>query len=271
MNSVYMIISNNYNLMETIKEKLKQLRLSSALLSLEDRNKYALENKISYMDFLELLLEDEWAGRLANGYRRRLTQSKLNEQKRLDNYDFSWQPELDKRILMNLAACRFIPEKQNVVFMGNPGVGKTHLANALGLEAINKGYKVIFTHANSLIDQLHRSKADGKYQSVLSRISRIDLLIIDELGFRRIPQNGMDDFFEIIRSRYETGSVIITTNRNFEDWGSLLGDKVMASAIIDRIVHHAEIIKITGSSYRIKNYKEESIEINEPDENTFKN
>ena len=97
------------------------------------------------------------------------------------------------------------------------------------------------------------------------------MLIIDELGFRKIPQNGMDDFFEIIRSRYETGSVIITTNRNFEDWGSLLGDKVMASAIIDRIVHHAEIIKITGNSYRIKNYKEESIDINEPNENTFKN
>ena len=268
MNLAFTIISNNHNLMETIKERLKQLRLSSAILSLEDRNKYALENKISYMDFLELLLEDEWASRQANGYRRRLAQSKLNEQKRLDNYDFSWQPELDKKILMDLAACRFIPEKQNVVFMGKPGVGKTHLANALGLEAIKKGYKVICTHANSLIDQLHRSKADGKYQNVLSRITRIDLLIIDELGFRKIPQNGMDDFFEIIRSRYETGSIIITTNRNFEDWGSLLGDKVMASAIIDRIVHHAEIIKITGNSYRIRNYEEITTEINETNKQT---
>jgi DNA replication protein DnaC len=257
--------------METIKERLKQLRLTGAVLSLDDRNQYALENKISYMDFLELLLEDEWATRQSNGYRRRLMQSKLNEQKRLDNYDFSWQPELDKKKIMDLAACRFIPEKQNVVFMGNPGVGKTHLANALGLEAIKKGYNVIFTHANSLIDQLHRSKADGKYQSVLSKISRIDLLIIDELGFRKIPQNGMDDFFEIIRSRYETGSVIITTNRNFEDWGSLLGDKVMASAIIDRIVHHADIIKITGSSYRIKNYKGDLTETSEANAETSKN
>ncbi len=243
--------------MEKIKERLKQLRLSGAITSLETRNQYALENKISYMDFLELLLEDEWAIRQSNAYRNRLVQSKLNEQKRLDNYDFTWQPELDKKMLMDLAACRFIPEKHNVVLMGKPGVGKTHLANALGLEAIKKGYKVLFTHANNLIEQLHRSKADGKYQTMLSKINNIDLLIIDELGFRKIPQNGMDDFFEIIRGRYELGSIIITTNRNFKDWGSLFGDNVMASAIIDRIVHHAAIIRITGSSYRIKNYKDE--------------
>lgn len=246
--------------MEKIKEKLKQLRLSGAITSLETRNQYALENKISYMDFLELLLEDEWAIRQSNAYQHRLIQSKLNEQKRLDNYDFTWQPELDKKMIMDLAACRFIPEKHNVVLMGKPGVGKTHLANALGLEAIKKGYKVLFTHANNLIDQLHRSKADGKYQSMLAKINKIDLLIIDELGFRKIPQNGMDDFFEIIRGRYELGSIIITTNRNFKDWGSLFGDKVMASAIIDRIVHHATIIRITGNSYRIKNYKDEITE-----------
>ena len=243
--------------MEKIKERLKQLRLSGAITSLESRNQYALENKISYMDFLELLLEDEWAIRQSNAYRHRLVQSRLNEQKRLDNYDFTWQPELDKKIIMDLAACRFIPEKHNVVLMGKPGVGKTHLANALGLEAIKKGYKVLFTHANNLIDQLHRSKADGKYQSMLAKINKIDLLIIDELGFRKIPQNGMDDFFEIIRGRYELGSIIITTNRSFKDWGSLFGDMVMASAIIDRIVHHATIIRINGNSYRIKNYKDE--------------
>ena len=108
--------------METIKEKLKQLRLSGSLTSLESRNQYALQNKISYLEFLELLLEDEWAIRQSNAYRKRLSQSKLSEQKRLDNYDFTWQPELDKRLLMDLAACRFIPEKQNIILMGKPGV-----------------------------------------------------------------------------------------------------------------------------------------------------
>lgn len=136
--------------------------------------------------------------------------------------------------------------------MGKPGVGKTHLANALGLEAVHQGFKVRFTHANSLIEELHQAKADGKYYSVLSRIKKLDLLIIDELGFKKIPQYGLDDFFEIIRQRYETASLIITTNRNFEDWGLLFGDAIMASAIIDRIIHHATIFKITGESYRIR-------------------
>jgi DNA replication protein DnaC len=238
--------------METIKKQLKQLRLSSAVASLEERNRYALENKISYVDFLGLLLDDEVASRQNNAYKRRLAQSKLNQQKRLDNYDFTYQPELDKKKLMDLSACRFINENQNIVFMGNPGVGKTHLANGIGLEALKKGHTVMFMHANALIEQLHRSKADGKYHSMLSKISKVDLLIIDEVGFKKFPQSGIDDFFEIIRLRYEAGSIILTTNRSFEDWGVLFGDMVMASAIIDRIVHHAQIIKITGESYRIK-------------------
>ena len=238
--------------METVKERLKQLKLSGALHGLESRNRYALDQKISYVDFLELLLEDEWVVRQNNGYIRRLQQSKLNQQKHMDRYDFTCQPKLDKSLVMELSACRFILEKQNVVFMGKPGVGKTHLANAIGLEALSKGHSVMLVHANSLIDQLHRSKADGKYQSMIKRLSKIDLLIIDEVGFKKFPQNGIDDFFEVIRTRYENGSMIITTNRNFEDWGALFGDNVMASAIIDRVIHHAFIVKITGESYRVR-------------------
>lgn len=239
--------------MEQIKQRLKQLKLSGAAASLSERNQYALDNKLSYQDFLELLLEDEWALRKRNGYNRRLKQSRLSQQKRLDNYDYTYQPELDKSMITDLSACRFITEKTNIVFMGKPGVGKTHLANALGLRALEKEYSVMMIHANGLIDQLHRSKADGKFFSLLKKITKVDLLIIDEVGFKKFPQNGIDDFFEVIRSRYETGSLIITTNRNFEDWGQLFGDKIMASAIIDRIIHHAVLIKLTGESYRYRN------------------
>jgi len=239
--------------MEEIKQRLRQLKLSGALKSLDNHNEYALKNKVSYLDFLELILEDEWVTRQNNAYHRRLLQSKLNEQKRLDNYDFTAQPELDKSIIMEISSCRFINQKQNVILMGKPGVGKTHLANGLGLKAIKNGHTVQLIHANSLIDQLHRSKADGSYQRILRKLSNMDLLILDEVGFKKFPQNGIDDFFEVIRQRYESGSIILTTNRKFEDWEQLFGDKVMASAIIDRLVHHAYIIKITGDSYRVKN------------------
>lgn len=178
--------------MEALKAQLRTLKLSSMVEGLELRNKHALENQISYLEFLELLVEDECVRRQSNGYQTRLRESKLQSQKILDSYDFSFQPDLDKKMVHELASGRFIDLRQNVVFMGKPGVGKTHLAHAIGLEAM----------------------------------------------------------------RYETSSVMITTNRNFEDWGTLFGDMVMASAIIDRIVHHAVIIKVTGTSYRIKNFIE---------------
>jgi DNA replication protein DnaC len=239
--------------MEALKTQLRSLKLSSMVDGLEIRNKHALENQISYLEFLELLVEDEVARRQSNGYQTRLKDSKLQTQKVLDTYDFSFQPSLDKKMIYELAACRFIDQKQNVVFMGKPGVGKTHLAHAIGLEAIKKGKKVLFVHANEMMEKLYASRADGSFHYTMQKYLKPDLLIIDELGFKKMPQHAMDDFFEIIRQRYETGSIMITTNRNFEDWGALFNDRVMASAIIDRIVHHAVIAKVAGASYRVKN------------------
>lgn len=134
--------------------------------------------------------------------------------------------------------------------MGSPGVGKTHIANAIGLEALKKGHKVIMVESNDLLDKLYASKGDGTYQSALNEYLLADLLIIDEIGFKKT--SNIDDFFEIIAKRYEKGSVIITTNRNFEEWGDVFGDNVLASAIIDRILHHCHVIRITGTSYRVK-------------------
>ncbi len=240
--------------MNQLKSKLRELKLAGIVKTLENRNQYATENKLSYIDFLELLVEDEYANRMSNSYQKRFSKAKLNLQKTIDNYDFSHQPQLDIRLIKDLSACRFIAEKKNIVLMGKPGVGKTHLANAFGLEAIKQGYKVIFVHVNDLIEKLYTSKADGTYLNTQKTYLSADLLILDELGFKKIPTTGLDDFFEIIRRRYETGSLIITTNRNFEDWGQIFGDIVLASAIIDRIVHFCHIIKIAGDSYRIKNF-----------------
>ncbi|MEX0681373.1 MAG: IS21-like element helper ATPase IstB [Balneolales bacterium] len=243
--------------MEAIKNSLTALRLSGMQKTLDERHRHALDQKISYLEFLELLLEDEQAVRAGKSYQRRLNQSRLNQQKRLETYDFSFQPELDKRLLSELAGGRYIEQKQNVVLMGKPGVGKTHLANALGLKAVEQGQKVLLVHANELIEDLNRSRADDSYQRLLKKLVKYDLLIIDELGFKSFPSRGTDDFFEVIRRRYEHASTIITTNRDFQGWETLFGDVVIASAIIDRIVHHGHIIKILGESYRLKPYKKD--------------
>ncbi len=240
--------------MDALQDKLKYLRLGAIRQSLDHHNRYALEHQLSYLEFFELLIEDECVNRRSNAYRQQLMKSRLNQSKTLDSYDFTYQPELDKKLIQELASCRFIGEQKNIVLLGKPGVGKTHLANAIGLQALRQGYKVLFAHANSLLDKLHQARADGSFQRLLANFIAADLLIIDELGFRKLPPSGVDDFFEIIRCRYEQQPTIFTSNRNFEDWGLIFGDNVLASAIIDRIVHHAHIIRITGNSYRVKNF-----------------
>lgn len=241
--------------MEALKQKLRKLRLSGLVQSLGQHNDYALEHKISYLEFLELLIEDEIAIRQSNSYQRRLKQSRLSQQKTLANYDFTYQPQLDKRLVMELASCRFLQQKQNVILMGNPGVGKTHLAQAIGLEALKMGLLVRFAHIHELLEELAKARLLGNYHNHLHKLLRADLLILDELGFRKISGQALDDFFELIRKSYEYRSLILTTNRSFEDWPNVFGDAVLAAAIVDRLVHQATVIKIIGKSYRIKEVK----------------
>lgn len=153
--------------------------------------------------------------------------------------------------------CNYIEKHKNIIFIGQPGTGKTHLSIALGLQALNKNYKVLFTSVHEMLYQLHISKADNSYYKKLSEYLSPDLLILDELGFKKLPNYSADDLFEIISRRYERGSCIITTNKSFEHWSEIMGDNVMANAITDRVIHHSIIIKINGQSYRTKEVSDE--------------
>jgi DNA replication protein DnaC len=240
--------------MQQLENKLKYLRMSAVLQSLKNHNDTAQEQQLSYLEFFEMLIEDECAKRKANVLRQRLAKSKLNTQKSFEHYDLNFQPELDKKMLSEIRTCRFVDEHKNIILIGKPGTGKTHLANAIGLEAAARGYSVLFTHLHTLLEKLAQGRIDSSHRRTLQQILTPDLLILDEIGFRTLSQQALDDFFEIIRHRYEHKSTIFTSNRNFEDWGAILGDKVMASAIIDRIVHHAHILKFNGDSFRIKDF-----------------
>ena len=240
--------------MQPLESKLKYLRMSAVLQSLKQHNETAQQQQLSYLEFFEMLIEDECSKRRANVLRQRLAKSRLNSIKCFENFDQNFQPDLDRKLLAEIRACRFIDDHKNIVIIGKPGTGKTHLAHAIGLEATTKGYSVLFYHLHTLLERLSQGRADNSHRRILQQAIAPDLLILDEIGFRTLTPQALDDFFEIIRHRYETKSTIFTSNRNFEDWGTILGDKVMASAILDRIVHHSYILKFTGESYRVKDF-----------------
>ncbi|HED38049.1 MAG TPA: AAA family ATPase [Ignavibacteria bacterium] len=238
--------------MQALKTKLKSFKLSGIYNSLEERLSYAQDKSLGYRDFLELLLEDEYNNRRDNSYKKRLAKAKLPAHKSIEDFDFAFQPSINKKVINDCLTCQFINEKKNVVFIGKPGTGKSHLSIAIGLQALQKGYKVLFTSVSEMLNTLHMSKADNSYYQKLNQYLSIDLLILDELGFKKLPEYNVNDFFEIISRRYEQGSLIITTNKEFEQWQDIFADSVLASAILDRVVHYSTIIKINGPSYRAK-------------------
>ncbi len=242
--------------MNLVKTRLRDYKLSGIYNALEERVSYAQDKKLSYIEFLELLLEDEATNRRDNSYKKRYSKAKIPHYKTLEDFDYSFQPSIDRRIINDCATCQFINEKKNIVFIGNPGTGKSHLSIGIGIKALMKGYKVLFSPVSEMLQSLHFSKADNSYYQKLGYYLSYDLLILDELGFKKLPNYSADDFFEVISKRYEKGSVIITSNKSFEQWGDIFSDTILASAIIDRIVHHCTVIKINGPSFRTKNLKQ---------------
>jgi DNA replication protein DnaC len=223
------------------------------LNSFKDRLDYAQSQQLSYQQFLELLCEDEANNRQSNSYKKRYGKAKIPAYKTIEDFDFLFQPTIDKKQINDAMTCQFIRDKRNFIFIGNPGTGKSHLSIAISISALNKGFKVLFTSVHEMLNQLHMAKADNSYYKRLQDYLCPDLLVLDELGFKPLPNYAAEDFFEVISKRYEKSACIITTNKFFEQWGDIFKDSILASAILDRIVHHSSIIKIKGPSYRSKN------------------
>jgi DNA replication protein DnaC len=230
--------------------KLRQLKLSGMLLTLDTRAAQAVERHLSPVDFLALLLDDELERRNQQGLARRLKLSGCDENKTLARFDFHAIPTLNRTFIQDLAGCHFIRRHENLLLTGPSGVDKSHLANGLAIEALKQDLRVLSRGTQRLLADLHASRANGSYARFLTKLLAVDLLVLDDFGLQPLTSQATQDLYEILRDRYESGSLIITSNRAFEEWAAVFGNDLLASAALDRLTHHCHTLIIRGQSYR---------------------
>lgn len=229
---------------------LKKLRLSGVLLTLELRNKQAVDDELSFAEFLYRLLSDEVERREAKQLEQRLRRASFEHNKTLEDFDFHFNTAIPKAKVIDLATGIFVAKRENILLIGQAGVGKSHLAQAFGHRACRLGHSVVYVGASEMFKQLHAARGDGTYERRLLRFTSAELLIIDDLGLRSLRGEEPLDLYEVIRQRYERGATIITSNRDDQELAQLFGDPLLASAAMDRLLHHAHILVIEGESYR---------------------
>ena len=238
--------------MERLQEHLTRLRLFKSRERLEALLQDATQDELSYADFLDRVLTEEVTAKTAKHITMRTSLARFPFVKGLDAFDFPYQPSLDKKQIQTLSSCHFVEHGENVIILGPPGVGKPHLAVGLGLKAIEHGYRVLFTSAAAMVSALTKALAEGRLEEKLKVYTVPRLLVIDEIGYLQIDRTGANLFFQLISRRYEKGPMILTSNQSFGSWGDVFGNRIIATAILDRLLHHAITINVRGNSYGSK-------------------
>lgn len=236
----------------TLRESLKRLRLSGLASSLDVRLQEAASSRLSHAEFLELVVQDELAVREDRLINRRTTAASFRDQKTLEDFDWSFNSSIKRKQLFDLAAGEFVRKQRDVLLVGPPGVGKSHLAQGIGLALIKSGHTVLYRSIFDCVRDLLHDEAFEGHDRVMQRYLKVDLLILDDMGMKHLAKRSGEFLFEIIMRRHDLRSTMMTSNRPLEDWGKLIGDVPAATAILDRFLQDAELIQITGKSYRLR-------------------
>lgn len=240
---------------ERLLVNLEKLKLNTISTILDSYLEIAAKEKHSIVEILDHLLEEERRAKQASAIEFKMRLAGFTVRKTLKEFDFKFQPSIDKKVINELSTLRFLHNNENIVFLGPPGVGKTHLAVGIGIEAINQGFPVYFTNASSFVERLKAASRNDQLEAKLRSYAKFKIIILDEIGYLPFDSEGAHCLFQFVSKRYEKGSMIFTSNKSYGEWGQIFQDQVIAAAVLDRVLHHCTTVNIKGESYRLKDRK----------------